>query len=191
MCSLKCATAALRSMLNLLILHEHSITSNSQHTQCVMSKWIINKPVSHTSKATSRLEHYSISEASDNLLGLPNFNLVSRQLFAYSHQSSTFLSSPLPCTKHLDIDPSPLSDRTRVISSPKNTSTDVNLIMCGRKSQETNGERGINSSQLAAARHLMLTLKLCQKSVKCLSTKERFILHHFSLFTLFRRSTVR
>lgn len=69
-------------------------------------------------------------------------------------------------TKHFDIDPSPLSDRTGIISSPKNTSTDVNLIMCGRKSQETNGEKGINSSQLAAAQHLMLTLKLCQKKKK-------------------------
>lgn len=70
-------------------------------------------------------------------------------------------------TKHLDINTSPLSDRAGVISSPKktttkNTSTDVNLIMCERKSQEVNGEKGINSSQLAAAQHLMLTLKLCQ-----------------------------
>lgn len=52
----------------------------------------------------------------------------------------------------------------------KNTLADVDLIMCGRKSQETNGKKGINSSQLAAAQHLMLTLKLCQK--KCLSIKE-------------------
>ncbi len=96
-------------------------------------------------------------------------------------------------TKHLDIDPSPLSDRTEVISSPKNTSTDVNLIMCRRKSQETNGEKGINSSQLAAAQHLMLTLKLRQKkSVKCLSIKKTgrvFILHSFSLFRPFKFTT--
>lgn len=52
----------------------------------------------------------------------------------------------------LDIDPSSLSDRTQVISSQicqrkKNTSTDVNFIMCGRKSQEINGKR---HQQLAA-----------------------------------------
>lgn len=35
--------------------------------------------------------------------------------------------------------------------------------MCERKSQEINGEKGINSSQLAAAQRLMLTLKLCQE----------------------------
>lgn len=99
----------------------------------------------------------------------PKLLLVSWQLCVSSHQSSALL--PMLYSKHLDIDPSPLSGRTEVISSPKNTSTDVNLIMCGRKSQETNGERGINSSQLAAAQHLMLTLKLCQKSVKCLSIK--------------------
>lgn len=57
--------------------------------------------------------------------------------------------------------------------------------MCGRKSQETNGEKGINSSQLAAAQHLMLTLKLCQKKCKVSLhqvDRQSFILHGFSLF---------
>lgn len=67
-CLLKCVAAALRCMLNLLILHEQSFTSNSQQIRCVMSEWIISKPVSHTSKATSRLERYSVSEASDKLV---------------------------------------------------------------------------------------------------------------------------
>lgn len=114
-----------------------------------------------------------LSKAITALCKRPELHLVTQQLCL---QPSIKYISPLPrplYTKHLDIDPSPLSDRTRVISSPKNTSTDVNLIMCWRKSQETNGEKGINSSQLAAAQHLMLTLKLRQKkSVKCLSIKK-------------------
>lgn len=56
--------------------------------------------------------------------------------------------------------------------------------MFGRKSQETNGEKGINSFQLAAAQHLMLTLKLCQKkNAKCLSIKERALFYTISVFS--------
>lgn len=53
----------------------------------------------------------------------------------------------------------------------------------GEKGEETNGEERINSSQLAAARHLLLVLKLCQ--VESVSpSRGVFILHSFSLFRL-------
>ena len=54
--------------------------------------------------------------------------------------------------------------------------------MCGRKSQETNGEKGINSSQLAAAQHLMLTLKLCQKKCKVSLHQGEFYFTQFQSF---------
>lgn len=102
---------------------------------------------------------------------------ASRQLYPslFSAISQRNLSYPLCSTPYILIFIHLLwVTEQKSFALQKNTSTDANLIMCGRKSQETNGEKGINSSQLAAAQHLMLTLKLCQKKKKhCISPWSR------------------
>lgn len=121
---------------------------------------------------------------------LPKLRQATLSIFVYSHESNVFL--PVPRALHQTFGYWSATSEGQIRSdllSKKTTSTDVNLIMCGRKSQETNGERAINSSQLATAQPLMPTLKLCRgkkkggKKAKRLSIKETVLFYTDSVFS--------